>query len=64
MGEIVGNDLHMFFERVDELVEAIQAAAFDFVDPTLNRKNMGAGYMPGSLATSLVKFDTWTRLAK
>jgi len=41
-GEVVGNDLHIFFQRGDELVEAIQTAAFDFVDPTLNRKKIWA----------------------
>lgn len=41
MSEIAGNDLHMFFERDDELIEAIQATAFDFGYPFLNGASRG-----------------------
>lgn len=36
MCEIFGNELHMFFECDDELIEAIQTTAFDFGYPFLN----------------------------
>ena len=34
MGEVVGNNLQIFFERSDELVETVETTTFNFGDPS------------------------------